>query len=195
MIINRWIVRALRCGFVVGAIFVLALVLVAPGWSMKHPSGLPDSPEIPDLYDPAIVDTYETMAKRPYQVHGRVLAPWLMATVLTSRTVHVGPPRVSEAPTAANPPYRDAILVIGYVTDTRDGRIISLSETLTRPSSETRTIKAWVDEGWVRQGKGTGEWGPPIRSDTALTPAQTAEFMEQVYRLIQTGIDKTLKRK
>lgn len=181
-------------GIIVGVVYSLVLLFVCPAWADRPPEGLPDSPEIPDLYDPVIVDTYTVVAKRPYQVNGHELAPWLIATVLTPKAAHVGPPLISATPDATRGTPKDVILVIGYVTDTRDGRIIALSETFAHPRDTSRSIKAWVDEGWVTKGKGSGEWRPPIRSDTALTPQQTAVFMEQVYHLIQTGFEQTLKR-
>jgi len=188
------IARASTRGIIFGVMYGLALLFVCAAWANRAPEGLPDSPEIPDLYDPVIVETYTVAAKRPYQVNGRELAPWLIATVLTPKAAHVGPPLVSAAPDATRATPKDVILVIGYVTDTRDGRIIAMSETFAHPSDARRSIKAWVDEGWVAKGKGSGEWKPPIRSDTALTPQETAAFMNQVYRLIQTGFEQTLKR-
>ena len=149
--------------------------------------------EMPDLYDPAIVDTYRLIAKRPYQVNGQPLETWLVATVLTPKAAHVGPPSVADTASAVGR-AKDVILVIGYVTDTRDGRIIALTETFGHPGDDTRSIKAWVDEGWVMKGKGSGEWGKEIRSETALTPQQTTAFMGQVYGLIQTGFQQTLNR-
>ncbi|MGH7412087.1 MAG: hypothetical protein ACREJ6_13645 [Candidatus Methylomirabilis sp.] len=187
-------VRGSTGGVIVGVIYGLVLLFVSPAWADRPPEGLPDSPEIPDLYDPVIVDTYTVVAKRPYQVNGRELAAWLIATVLTPKAAHVGPPLVSGTSHATGGTPKDVILVIGYVTDTRDGRIIALSETFAHPRDASRSIKAWVDEGWVEKGKGSGEWRPPIRSDTALTPQQTAVFMQQVYRLIQTGFEQTLRR-
>ena len=87
-------------GVIVGVIYGLVLLFVSPAWADRPPEGLPDSPEIPDLYDPVIVDTYTIVAKRPYQVNGRELAPWLIATVLTPKAAHVGPPLVSATPDA-----------------------------------------------------------------------------------------------
>ncbi len=188
------IVRGSNRGVVVSAIYGLVLLSVCPAWANRAPEGLPESPEMPDLYDPAIVSTYTMVAKRPYKVHGRELAPWLMATVLTPKAAHVGPPLVSHGPGASGVTPKDVILVIGYVTDTRDGRIIALTETFGHPRDNSRTIKAWVDGGWVTKGKGSGEWRPLMRSETALTPQQTEVFMEQVYRLIQTGFDETGQR-
>ncbi len=186
--------RGLRGAIMVGAMHALALLFSGPGWADGPPEGLPNVSEMPDLYDPGIVNTYNIVAKRPYQVNGHTPAPWLIATVLTPKAAHVGPPSVfrAEHHAAAGQP-KDVILVIGYVMDTRDGRIIALSETFTHPGDETRTVKAWVDEGWVTKGKGSGEWGPEIRSETALTLQQAAAFMEEVYRLIQTGLQQTLK--
>ncbi len=187
--------RGLRRAIMVGAMFGLALLFSGPGWAEGPPEGLPKAVEMPDLYDPGIVNSYNTVAKRSYQVNGHALAPWLVATVLTPKAAHVGPPLVSSAAHhAAGGQPKDVILMIGYVTDTRDGRIIALSETFTHPDDETRTVKAWVDEGWVTKGKGSGEWGQEIRSETALTTQQTAAFMGQVYRLIQTGFEQSLKR-
>ena len=190
----RSVASRLRWGIIAAVIYWLALLLVWPGWAAGPPKGLPDSPEIPDLYDPAIVSTYAVVAQRPYQVGGQPLAPWLIATVLTPQTVHVGPFSFADAPVGFGGSPRDVILVFGYVTDTRDGRIISLTETFAYPHNNTRSMKAWVDEGWVKTGKGSGEWRPALRSDTPLTPDQTAVFMEQVYRLIQTGFQQTLKQ-
>ncbi|MGH7369440.1 MAG: hypothetical protein ACREIN_00960, partial [Candidatus Methylomirabilaceae bacterium] len=158
-----------------------ALLVVGSGWTFLAPEGLPDSPAIPDLYDPDMVSTYTLAAKRPYQVNGRQLAPWLIATVLTPQAAHVGPPLATATPGAAVTRPKDVILVIGYVTDTRDGRIIAVTETLGHPSDNKRSIKAWVDEGWVKDGKGSGEWRPPIRSDGALDQQQAAAFMGQVH--------------
>jgi hypothetical protein len=185
--------RGLRRAIMVGAMHSLALLFSDPGWADGPPEGLPKAPEMPDLYDPAVVDTYTLIAKRPYQVNGQPLAPWLLATVLTPKAAHVGPPSVAHTANAAGG-AKDVILVIGYVTDTRDGRIIALTETFGHPGDETRTVKAWVDEGWVTKGKGSGEWGREIRSETALTPQQTAAFMGQVYSFIQTGFEQSLKR-
>jgi len=184
----------LRRAIVIGCTYGLALLFAGSGWADGPPEGLPNVPEMPDLYDPAIVDTYKLIAKRPYQVNGQALAPWLIATVLTSPVAHVGPPSVGRTAGAAAGLPMDAILVIGYVTDTRDGRIIALTETFGHPGDDTRSIKAWVDEGWVTKGKGRGEWGKEIRSETALTPEQTKAFMGQVYHLIQTGFEQTLIR-
>ncbi len=186
---TRRVSRAILAGLMYG----LAVLIVSPGWADGQPEGLPDSPEIPDLYDPATVSTYTIVAKRPYQDSGQPLAPWLISSVLTPKAAHVGPPSVFHAPNAAGGHPKDVILVIGYVTDTRDGRIIAMSETFTQPMDGTRSVKAWVDEGWVAKGKGSGAWGPPIRSESPLTPQQTAVFMGQVYRLIQTGFQQTLK--
>ncbi len=182
-----------RRGIILGVMSSFAMLFSAAGGALGPPAGLPDSPELPDLYDPAIVSTYTVVAKRPYQVNGHQLATWLMATVLTPPAAHVGPPSVEETKNAFGP-TGDVVLVIGYVTDTRDGRIIALSETFTHPSNGTRSIRAWVDEGWARQGKASGEWGPPIRTDKPLSPPQTAAFMEQMYRLVDTGFQHTLKR-
>jgi hypothetical protein len=164
------------------------------GLVMPAPEGLPDSPAIPDLYDPDIVGTYTLVAKRPYQAGGRQLAPWLIATVLTPQAAHVGPPRVTGPPIAAGTTARDVILVIGYVSDTRDGRIIAVTETFGHPTDNRRSIRAWLDDGWVTEGKGSGEWRPPIRSDGPLDPQQAAAFMEQVHRLVQAGFERTLTR-
>jgi hypothetical protein len=184
--------RGLLGGLIVGILFGAGLLFVWPAWAADPLKRLPDSPEIPDLYDPTIVSTYVVVAQRPYQVGGQPLAPWLIATVLTPQTVHVGPFTFADAPAGFGGSPRDVILVFGYVTDTRDGRIISLTETIGHPHNNTRSVKAWVDEGWVKTGKGSGEWRPALRSDTPLTPQQTAVFMEQVYRLIQTGFQQTL---
>ena len=186
--------RGLLGGLIVGILFGAGLRFVWPAWAADPLKRLPDSPEIPDLYDPAIVGTYVVVAQRPYQVGGQPLAPWLIATVLTPQTVHVGPFSFADSPAGFGGSPRDVILVFGYVTDTRDGRIISLTETIAHPHNNTRSMKAWVDEGWVKTGKGSGEWRPALRSDTPLTPQQTAVFMEQVYRLIQTGFQQTLKQ-
>jgi|SRR3990172_7629026 len=192
---QREIAKGLRGAIMVGAMHALALLFSGPGWADGPPEGLPNALEMPDLYDPGIVNTYNIVAKRPYQVNGHTLAPWLVATVLTPKAAHVGPPIVSSAEHhAAGGHPKDVILVIGYVTDARDGRIIALSETFTHPGDETRTVKAWVDDGWVTKGKGSGEWGPEIRSETALTLQQTAAFMGQVHRLVQTGFEQSLKR-
>ncbi len=178
--------------------FALLICLVLPsagfGLVARAPEGLPDTPAIPDLYDPDIVGTYTLVAKRPYQAGGRQPAPWLIATVLTPQAAHVGPPRVTAMPGVAGTTARDVILVIGYVTDTRDGRIIAVTETFGHPTDNTRSIRAWVDEGWVKEGKGSGDWRPPIRSDGPLDPQQAAAFMEQVHRLVQAGFERTLKR-
>lgn len=187
-------VRGSTRGIIIGIMYGLAILCVFPAWANRAPEGLPSSPEIPDLYDAEIVGTYAMVAKRPYKVHGRELAPWLMATVLTPPAAHVGPPAVSAHPPPGAGIPKDVILVIGYVTDTRDGRIIALTETFAHPGDDTRSIKAWVDEGWVTKGKGSGDWGPAIRSETALTPQQMGAFMEQVYRLIETGFERTVKR-
>jgi hypothetical protein len=194
MTTHRSVASRLRWGISVGVLYWIALLFVLPGWAAGPAKGLPDSPEIPELYDPAIVDTYNVIAQRPYQVGGQPLAPWLIATVLTPKAVHVGPFSFADAPAGFGGSPRDVILVFGYVTDTRDGRIISLTETFAHPHNNTRSMKAWVDEGWVTKGKGSGEWRPALRSDTPLTPEQTAVFMEQVYRLIQTGFQQTLKQ-
>jgi len=187
------VARGLLGGLIVGILSGTGLLFVWPAWAGDPLKGLPDSPEIPDLYDPAIVSTYAVVAQRPYQVGGQPLAPWLIATVLTPQTVHVGPFSFADSPVGFGGSPRDVILVFGYVTDTRDGRIISLTETIAHPHNDTRSMKAWVDEGWVKAGKGSGEWRPALRSDTPLTLQQTAVFMEQVYRLIQTGFQQTLK--
>lgn len=194
MMTHSKMATGLHRGIMIGIMYSLALLSVGPGWADGPPEGLPVSPEIPDLYDSAIVNTYTLVAKRPYKVNGEQLAPWLIATVLTSPVIHVGPPSISHAHNAGGARPMDIVLVIGYATDTRDGRIIALSETFGHPNDDTRSVKAWVDEGWVTRGKGSGEWGPPIQSDTPLTPQQTAAFMEQVYRLVQTGFQETLKR-
>ena len=185
--------RILRRAIVIGCTYGLALLCTGSGWADGPPVGLPNATEMPDLYDQAIVDTYKLIAKRPYQVNGQPLAPWLAATVLTPNAVHVGPPSAAQTTSAVGGP-KDAILVIGYVTDTRDGRMIALTETFGHPADDTRSIKAWVDEGWVMNGKGSGEWGKEIRSETALPPQQARAFMDQVYRLIQTGFQQTLNR-
>ena len=194
MTAHRSVASRLRWGISVGVLYWLSLLFFLPAWAADPLKRLPDSPEIPDLYDPAIVGTYAVVAQRPYQVGGQPLAPWLIATVLTPQTVHVGPFSFADAPAGFGGSPRDVILVFGYVTDTRDGRIISLTETIAHPHNNTRSMKAWVDEGWVKTGKGSGEWRPALRSDTPLTPEQTAVFMEQVYRLIQTGFQQTLKQ-
>jgi len=194
MMARSKMVRGLLGGLIVGILFGAGLLFVWPAWAADPLKRLPDSPEIPDLYDPAIVGTYAMVAQRPYQVGGQPLAPWLIATVLTPQTVHVGPFSFADAPAGFGGSPRDVILVFGYVTDTRDGRIISLTETIAHPHNNTRSMKAWVDEGWVRTGKGSGAWRPALRSDTPLTPQQTAVFMEQVYRLIQTGFQEALKQ-
>lgn len=186
--------RILRRAIAIGCTYGLTLLFTGSGWADSPPEGLPKAPEIPDLYDPGVVDTYTRIAKRPYQVNGQPLAPWLIATVLTSPVAHVGPPSAGNTSSAVAGRPKDVILVIGYVTDTRDGRIIALTETFGNPDNDTRSIKAWVDEGWVTKGKGSGEWGKEIRSETALTPQQTTAFMGQVYSLIQTGFEQTLKR-
>ncbi len=194
MTAHRSVASRLRWGISVGVLYWLSLLFFLPGWAAGPAKRLPDAPEIPDLYDPAIVSTYAVVAQRPYQVGGQPLALWLIATVLTPQTVHVGPFSFADAPAGFGGSPRDVILVFGYVTDTRDGRIISLTETFAHPHNNTRSMKAWVDEGWVTKGKGSGEWRPALRSDTPLTPEQTAVFMEQVYRLIQTGFQQTLKQ-
>ena len=178
--------------------FTLLVRLAVPsavfGLVGRAPEGLPDSAAIPDLYDPDIVGTYTLVVRRPYQAGGRQLAPWLIATVLTPQAAHVGPPRATATPGAAGTTARDVMLVIGYVTDTRDGRIIAVTQTFGHPTDNTRSIRAWVDEGWVTGGKGSGDWRPPIRSDGPLDPQQAAAFMEQVHRLVQAGFAQTLKR-
>jgi hypothetical protein len=182
--------RAIVLGLVIG----LAWPSASVGGPSPAPEGLPDSPAIPDLYDPEMVHTYTLVAKRPYQVHGRQLAPWLIATVLTPQAAHVGPPLAGATPGGAVARPRDVILVIGYVTDSRDGRIIAVTETFGHPSDNTRRIRAWVDDGWVKDGKGSGEWQPPIRSEGPLAPKQAAAFMEQVHRLVHSGFERTLTR-
>ncbi len=193
MMINAKTPRVLRRSIVIGCTYGLAVLFAGLGWADGPPEGLPNVPEMPDLYDSAIVGTYAVVAKRPYQVNGHQLAPWLLATVLTPKAAHVGPPSVAGAPSTVGG-AKDVILVIGYVTDMRDGRIIALTETFGHPGDGTRSIKAWVDEGWVAKGKGSGEWGKEIRSETALTPQQTTAFMGQVYGLIQTGFQQTLRQ-
>ena len=183
---RRMVLAVLMCA--------LALAWSGPGWGDIPPVGLPEAPEMPDLYDPEIISTYNLSAKRTYEVNGHSLAPWLIATVLTPKAVHVGPPQIIAAPDAHGGHQKDVIVLIGYVTDTRDGRIIALTETFGHPDDETRSIKAWVDQGWIAKGKGSGEWGPPLRSETALTRRETAAFMESVYRLIQNGFEQTLKK-
>jgi hypothetical protein len=187
---NRW-----RAALVVASAWGVALLLVGTASAFQPPEGLPDVTEMPDLYDPEIVETYTLVAKRPYRVDGRELAPWLVATVLTPKAAHVGPPAGGGGGVrGGGVTPRDVILVIGYVTDTRDGRIIALSETFAHPSDGTRSIKAWVDEGWVKEGKGSGEWGTPIRSQTALQPREVPSFMEKIYALIEAGFEKSLGR-
>lgn len=185
-----WAFQRGTAAFLAGA----ALLVVGSGWTFRPPEGLPDAPAIPDLYDPDMVSTYTLAAKRPYEVSGRQLAPWLIATVLTPQAAHVGPPLATATPGASVTRVKDVILVIGYVTDTRDGRIIAVTETLGHPSDNKRSIRAWVDGGWVKDGKGSGDWRPPIRSDGAIDLQQAAAFMEQVHRLVQTGFEQTLKR-
>src|SRR5574341_424360 len=194
MTAHRSVASRLRWRISVGVLYWLSLLFCLPAWADGPPEGLPNSPEIPDLYDPVIVGTYTIAAKRPYHINGRELAPWLIATVLTPQAAHVGPPRHTHTAHTLGGTPKDVFLVIGYVTDTRNGGIIALTETFGHPADNTRSIKAWVDEGWVTEGKGSGEWGPPMSSKTALTPQQTAVFMEQVYRLIQTGFQETLKQ-
>jgi hypothetical protein len=75
--------RGLLGGLIVGILFGARLLFVWPAWAADPLKRLPDSPEIPDLYDPAIVGTYAVVAQRPYQVGGQPLATWLIATVLT----------------------------------------------------------------------------------------------------------------
>ena len=191
---HRNTVRRFTRGMIVGVMYGLVLLFASSAWADGPPEGLPNSPEIPDLYDPVIVGTYTIAAKRPYQINGHELAPWLIATVLTPQAAHVGPPLHADTAHSLGGTPKDVFLVIGYVTDTRDGRIIALTETFGHPDDNTRSIKAWVDEGWVTKGKGSGEWGPLMRSETSLTPQQTVAFMEPVYRLIQTGFDQTLNR-
>jgi len=189
------VIKRLRGGITACVmIYSFALLFGGSGLAYSPPEGLPDSPEIPDLYDPEIVKTYLQVAKRPYEVKGHLLAPWLIATVLTPKAVHVGPPRISATQNAVGGQPKDVILVIGYLTDARDGRIIALTETFGHPDNDTRSIKAWVDQGWVTKGKGSGDWGPPMLSEVALTRQETAAFMEPVYRLIETGFQQTLKR-
>jgi hypothetical protein len=192
----RLVFRRTSVVFLFGTALLLVVAGSVPAFGRvaSPPEGLPDSPAIPDLYDPDIVSTYTLVAKRPYQAGGRQLAPWLIATVLTPQAAHVGPPLVTATPGAAVATPRDVILVIGYVTDTRDGRIIAVTETFGHPTDNTRSIRAWVDEGWVGEGKGNGDWRPPIRSDGPLDLQQAAAFMEQVHRLVQAGFEQTLKR-
>src|SRR3990172_2023241 len=103
----RSVASRLRWGIIAAVIYWLALLLVWPGWAAGPAKRLPDAPEIPDLYDPAIVSTYAVVAQRPYQVGGQPLALWLIATVLTPQTVHVGPFSFADAPAGfgGSPPH------------------------------------------------------------------------------------------
>jgi hypothetical protein len=57
----------LRWGISVGVLYWLSLLFFLPAWAWAagQANRLPDSPEIPDLYDPAIVSTYAVVAQRP----------------------------------------------------------------------------------------------------------------------------------
>jgi len=57
MMTRSRIARGLGGGLIVGISFGAWLLFVWPGWAAATPKRLPDSPEIPDLYDPAIVST------------------------------------------------------------------------------------------------------------------------------------------
>ena len=64
----RSVASRLRWGISVGVLYWLSLLFFLPAWAAGPAKRLPDSPEIPDLYDPAIVSTYAVVAQRPYQV-------------------------------------------------------------------------------------------------------------------------------
>src|SRR3990167_4333883 len=54
----------------------------APPMLSSHPLGYTLPPDAPQLYDNEVYGRFQHVARRPYQVHGVKLAPWLLVNIL-----------------------------------------------------------------------------------------------------------------
>ena len=141
-------VRGVVNGITVGLIL---WALIALAWaSLSHGAdGLP--PNVPDLYASTDIAHYQVLRDHvPTRLHGKALPPWLVSTILSQSHAYS-----QQQESGQRTPL---VLLIGYLTDTRNGRIVAIVETFLHPDTGLRSLRAWVDEGWIAAGRGSGDW-------------------------------------
>lgn len=175
----------LLCGLLLlPACATVAVQEVAPSPTpLFHPLGYTLPSDAPQLYDNEVFGRFTHVARRPYQVHGVTLAPWLLSNVIDEALHGVAMGREATEP---------VLLVhrVGYVTDNRNlqyGRILAIVETLIDPATQYRMIRFWLDRGWVKNGEADGRW-----SDTRATPRPISKgdavlVMEPIHMLTAIG--------
>lgn len=149
----------------------------------SHPLGYTLPPDAPQLYDNEVYGHFHHVARRPYQIHGVKLAPWLLSHVLDEAVQgHAMGRNATET----------VLLVhrVGYVTDNRNlqyGRILAIVETLIDPATQYRMIRFWVDTGWVQHGEANGVWSKANMMTRPASRAEAVEMMQPVHLLVAHG--------
>jgi len=156
----------------------------------SHPLGYTLPPDAPQLYDNEVYGRFHHVARRPYQVHGVKLAPWLLSHVL-DEAVHGA---------AMGREVTETVLLVhrvGYVTDNRNrqyGRILALVETLIDPATQYRMIQFWLDMGWVSAGEASGVWSQTKGVPRPVSRMEAADLMDPVHLLVAGGYLQYAKR-
>jgi len=166
--------------------------------------GLPKA--LPDLYDPAEIAHLTLLQTGPYRCpeHGGHAVDGLMATVLASPMLASGPhePGGYNVEMLTHGQRHTSVQrVIGFARETRQGRIIAVVESFYYGVSEARSLRVWVDLGWVATGRGSGDWESltdgrllgPFTAQQARTFLQP--FLKQVHAgAVKAGLSAEVQR-
>jgi len=154
----------------------------APPMLSSHPLGYTLPPDAPQLYDNEVYGRFQHVARRPYQVHGVKLAPWLLVNILDEAVYG----------DAMGREITESVLLVhrvGYVVDNRNreyGRILAIVDTLIDPATQYRRIRFWLDMGWVASGEVTGDWKGKMTTEP-VSRSEAVALMEPVHLLVTSG--------
>ena len=131
-------------GCVIGvALSVLLWMLICGVWTAWGADGLPS--DAPDLYDPAIVASFERVSHTPFQ---DVPNPCTVTILRTDGWAEDD--RGNKHP---------LIFLVSYLTDPLNGRIVFLLQTFLHvDGTSQRSYRAWIDTGYDSGKPATGEW-------------------------------------
>ena len=152
-------------------LFLLLGLFLVLSWGAE---GLPE--DAPDLYDPAVIASYQLVKRVPYPT-GRCQCE---SVVLAAPVAWIqGKDSNDRMPLS---------FVIGFLRDLTNQRIVVIVETFIHHAPPSRrSIRAWSDAGWISGKAASGKWTAYNGKDISgpMTRAEAREYLKPLYEAIR----------